>query len=113
MVVRRLECSSCGIAVEGHFDTGPIARLAGEQLSFVEAFLRARGKNKDVDEELGTSYPTGVERLNEVLSTMGFEPQDETREAERRQKILDDLAAGRLDAAEAAELLRTPGPTDG
>lgn len=113
MVVRRLECGSCGIAVEGRFDTGPIARLASEQLSFVEAFLRARGKIKDVEEELGISYPTVVARLNEVLSTMGFEPKDDAQEAERRQKILDDLAAGRLDAAEAAELLRSPGPSDG
>lgn len=109
MVIRRLECPSCGIAVEGRFDAGPLARLGPEQLSFVEAFLRSRGKIKDVEEELGISYPTVVARLNDVLATMGFEARDETREAERRQRILDDLASGRLGAAEAAELLRMPG----
>jgi len=112
MVIRRLECPACGIAVEGRFDAGPLARLGPEQLKFVEAFVRSRGKIKDVEEELGISYPTVVARLNDVLATMGFEARDEAREAERRQRILDDLASGRLGAAAAAELLRTPGLRD-
>lgn len=113
MQVRRLECPSCGIAVEGRFDAGPLARLSREQLNFVEVFLRSRGKIKDVEEELGISYPTVVAKLNDVLVSMGFEAGEDPREAERRQRILDDLAAGRLSAAEAAEQLRTLGAQDG
>lgn len=111
--VRRLECPSCGVAVEGQFDTGPLARLSREQLAFVETFLRARGKIKDVEEDLGISYPTVVGRLNEVLVTLGFEAGEDPREAERRQRILDDLSAGRLSANEAAEQLRALGGRDG
>lgn len=107
MVVRRLECPACGTGVDGHFDAGPLARLNREQLAFVETFLRARGKIKDVEEELGISYPTVVARLNDVLLALGFEADDDPRDAERRQRILDDLAAGRITAAEAAEQLRT------
>lgn len=113
MEVRRLECPSCGVAVEGQFDTGPLARLSREQLAFVETFLRARGKIKDVEEDLGISYPTVVARLNEVLVTLGFEAGEDPREAERRQHILDDLSAGRLSAGEAAEQLRALGGRDG
>lgn len=113
MVVRRLECPNCGVAVEGHFDGGPLARLSRDQLAFVETFMRARGKIKDVEEELGISYPTVVGRLNDVLVAMGFEAGEDPRDAERRQRILDDLSAGRLTAAEAAEQLRSLANRDG
>lgn len=113
MVVRRLECPTCGVGVDGRFDAGPLARLSREQLAFVETFLRARGKIKDVEEDLGISYPTVVARLNDVLVTLGFEAGEDPREAERRQRILDQLAAGRLSAAEAAEQLRALGARDG
>lgn len=113
MVVRRLECPTCGVGVDGRFDAGPLARLSREQLSFVETFLRARGKIKDVEEELDISYPTVVARLNDVLVALGFEVGEDPREAERRQRVLDELAAGRLSAAEAAEQLRALGARDG
>ncbi len=111
MEIRRLECPACEIGVDGHFDAGPLARLNRDQLDFVEVFLRARGKIKDVEEELGISYPTVVARLNEVLIALGFEAGEDPRDAERRQRVLDDLAAGRLGAAEAAEQLRSLGGT--
>lgn len=107
--IRRLECPSCGVAVEGRFEGGPIGRLGREQLAFVETFLRCRGKIKDVEAELGISYPTVVGRLNEVLVQMGFEPGEDPREAEKRQQVLDDLAARKISAGEAAERLRALG----
>lgn len=113
MVVRRLECPTCGVAVEGHFDGGALARLNRDQLAFVETFLRARGKIKDVEEELGISYPTVVGRLNDVLVAMGFEAGEDPRDSDRRQRVLDELSAGRLSAAEAAEQLRSLAARDG
>ena len=112
MVVRRLECPSCGVGVDGRFDAGPLAKLSREQLSFVETFLRARGKIKDVEEELGISYPTVVGRLNDVLIAMGFEAGEDPRDAERRQRVLDELAAGRRSAADAAEQRRARAARD-
>lgn len=109
--VRRLECPACGVTVEGRFEQGPLARLSREELAFVEVFLRARGKIKDVEEELGLSYPTVVSRLNDVLVSMGFESAQEDQGA-RRQRILDDLSAGRISAAEATEQLRDLGTAD-
>lgn len=111
--IRRLECPACGVAVEGHFESGPLSRLSREQLAFVETFLRCRGKIKDVEAELGISYPTVVGRLNEVLVAMGFEAGEDPREAERRQRILDDLGSGKISAGEAAEALRALGGRDG
>src|ERR1041385_1316493 len=104
----RLECPTCGSSLQGNFTLGRLARLTREQLQFVEVFIRCRGKIKDVEEELGISYPTVVARLNEVVQAMGFEVrQDDAELAGRRQQILDELAAGRLTAAEAAGRLRS------
>lgn len=103
----RLECVACGTSIEGHFTLGRFQRLTREQIGFVEAFIKCRGKIKDVEEELGVSYPTVVARLNDVVRAMGFDVrQDDAVAAERRQQILDDLAAGRLSAADAAVRLR-------
>jgi hypothetical protein len=104
----RLECPACGSALHGNFTLGRLARLTREQLQFVEVFIRCRGKIKDVEEELGISYPTVVARLNEVVQAMGFEVrQEDTDLAARRQEILDELAAGRLTATDAAGRLRS------
>lgn len=104
----RLRCDACGSAIEGHFSLGRLQRLSREQLQFVEVFLKCRGKIKDVEEELGVSYPTVVARLNEAVQAMGFEVRQEDAEAaSRRQSVLDDLAAGNVTAAEAASRLRT------
>jgi hypothetical protein len=103
----RLECRACGSALQGNFTLGRLARLTREQLQFVEVFIRSRGKIKDVEEELGVSYPTVVARLNEVVQAMGFEVrQEDTDLAQRRQQILDELAAGSLSASDAASRLR-------
>lgn len=105
----RLECPACGSALQGNFTLGRLARLTREQLQFVELFIRCRGKIKDLEEELGLSYPTVVARLNEVVQVMGFElrQEDVADLAARRQQILEDLAAGNLTAAEAASRLRS------
>jgi hypothetical protein len=104
----RLECPACGSALHGNFTLGRLARLTREQLQFVEVFIRCRGKIKDVEEELSISYPTVVARLNEVVQAMGFEVrQEDTDLAGRRQQILDELASGKLTAADAVTRLRS------
>lgn len=107
MRIVRLQCQNCGTALEGSFTLGRLQRLSREQVQFVEVFIKSRGKIKDVEEELGVSYPTVVGRLNDVVQAMGFEVRaDEAETATRRQVVLDDLAAGRISAAEAAVRLR-------
>jgi hypothetical protein len=105
--IARLRCDTCGSTIDGNFTLGRFQRLTREQLQFVEVFLKCRGKIKDVEDELGVSYPTVVARLNEVIQAMGFEVRaDDSDLASRRQAILDDLANGKVSAAEAAARLR-------
>ncbi len=107
MRVVRLRCRGCDTALDGNFELTRFLRLEPEQLYFAETFIRNRGKIKDVEEELGISYPTVVARLNEVIAALGYEAErDEEKLREGRRQILDELSEGRIDAAEAAKRLR-------
>ena len=71
--VTRLQCGHCGTGMDGVFGLGRLHSLSPEQLQFVEAFIKNRGKIKDVEKDLDISYPTVVARLNEVVRAMGYE----------------------------------------
>lgn len=103
--VTRLHCGNCSTSIEGSFPIGRFSRLSREQLAFLEAFVRCRGKIKDVEELLGISYPTVVARLDELVGSMGFESSAGEGAADRRG-ILEQVASGKLTAKEAAALLR-------
>lgn len=106
--VTRLQCTSCGTAVEGHFEPSRFSRLDPEQLAFLELFLKARGNLKDVERELGLSYPTVRNRLEAALAALGFavEPHQKIEAGRRRREILDALDAGKIGAEEALRQLR-------
>ena len=106
--VVRLECDACGTSLQGSFSLGRFHALAAEQLEFLEVFIRARGNFKDVERELGISYPTVRSRLDAMIRALGFPSQAEPdREAERRKEILRELAEGRIKPEDAANLLET------
>lgn len=106
--VSRLECDSCGTRLEGSFSLGRFHALSPDQLEFLETFIRARGNFKDIERELGISYPTVRSRLDAMIRALGFASQAEPdRESERRKEILRELAEGRIAADDAATLLES------
>ena len=109
LTVVRLHCSSCDTSIEGNFSAGQFSNLTPEQLEFIFTFVRSEGKINRMEQELGVSYPTIRNRLNEVIRALGYEPgREEPVEItqERRNSILEDLSAGRITADEATRLLR-------
>jgi len=124
LAITRLHCRSCGTALEGEFGVGRFGRLSREQLSLLESFLRSRGNLKDLERELGISYPTVRGRIEALLRALGLadgeEPVDEPTEADapnptsdddatERRAILDRLARREMSAEEAAVALRALG----
>ena len=109
LTVTRLHCSSCDTSIEGRFALGQFSNLTAEQLEFMFTFVRCEGKINRVEQELGVSYPTIRNRLNEVIRALGYEPgKDDSVEVtqEKRNAILADLSAGKITAEEATRLLR-------
>jgi hypothetical protein len=78
--------------------------LSGEQLHFVEVFLACRGNIKEVEKELGISYPTVRGKLNEVVSSLGYEIKKKNEVDEK--KVVSMLEKGEITAEEAIKLLK-------
>jgi hypothetical protein len=104
--IARLHCNSCGTSLEGNFQLGGWAGLTPEQLAFVETFIRCEGKLNRMEKEIGLSYPTLRNRLQEIIRLLGYEPPAPELSEEERRKILEDVAAGRLSAQEASQQLQ-------
>jgi len=117
LAITRLHCRSCGTALEGEFGVGRFGRLSREQLGLLESFLRSRGNLKDLERELGISYPTVRGRIEALLRALGLADGDEATteepiesdDAEKRRAILDQLARREISAEDAAEALRALG----
>ena len=97
LLVRALSCEACESELRGRFVPPRLGRLPRELQDVVEVFLRCRGNIKEVERELGISYPTVSKKLdaiNLLLSAMGSTDSAKVR-------VLRQLDAGELTVAEA------------
>ena len=109
--VTRIYCRDCDTTIDGRFSTaGPFSQLTAEQLDFIEVFIRCEGKISRMEDEIGLSYPTIRNRLQEVIRALGYEPggnEETARLSEQeRQRILEDLDKGLISAEKAMKMLK-------
>lgn len=102
--VTKLHCNRCHTSIENEFELSNLASLSGEQLRFVEVFLACRGNIKEVEKELGISYPTVRGKLNEVVSSLGYEIKKKNEVDEK--KVVAMLESGEITPEEAIKLLK-------
>jgi hypothetical protein len=127
LTITRLHCRTCGTALEGEFGVGRFGQLSRDQLALLESFLRSRGNLKEMERELGISYPTVRGRIDALVRALGLAdgtvvdaeddaldvdqppqpPSDDT--AARRREILESLARHDIGADAAATALRELG----
>lgn len=111
--ITKLSCPKCATAIEGDFQPCEFCRLPAEDLEFVKVFIKCRGNIKDVEKELGISYPTVRGKLDAVIKSLGFEAggkeavQERAEKDAARSQILEQLAKGELTAKEATERIKT------
>ncbi|MCO1602159.1 MULTISPECIES: DUF2089 domain-containing protein [Desulfosporosinus] len=116
MKISKLTCTYCPTKIEGEFSSCKFCRLPAEQLIFMEAFIKCRGNIKEVEKELGISYPTVRSRLDSVIEALGYGVDKEKdtengkgnspEESLRRQEILEALERGEISAQEATRQMR-------
>jgi len=117
LVVTHLRCQQCGTGLDGVFHLNKFDRLSRDQLRFVDVFVKNRGVIRDVEKELGISYPTVRSRLDEVIHSLGYDASGEPAvdahvsapDPDARRVILDKLAAGEITAEQAVSQLRGAG----
>ncbi len=72
MKIMKLKCNHCSPTIENEFSFSKFDKLSKEQLKFVELFLACRGNIKDVEKNLGISYPTVRGKLDEINNILGL-----------------------------------------
>ena len=80
LAIARLSCCGCNTQIDSQLEVPLFFRLPHDLQEFVMIFLRCQGKIRDVEKELGISYPTVCKRLdlvNELLGNKGT-PADRT-----------------------------------
>src|SRR4051795_1346196 len=103
LAVTRLHCRSCGTSLEGEFSVGRFGRLSRDQLTLLESFLRSRGNLRDMERELGISYPTVRSRVEALVRALGFGPRDEADVPAAMTAAAGAVAAATETAANAEE----------
>lgn len=103
--VTRLSCSNCNTSIEGNFSLCKFSRLSKDQKYFLEVFVKNRGNIKEVERELGISYPTVKNRLEDLIKGLGHNPKYNEAEIDK-QSILEQLDRGEISSEEALKLLK-------
>lgn len=106
LALTRLGCRSCGTELSGAFRQCAYCALSDADLELLRVFLVSRGNIKELERHLGVSYPTARQRFADLLRRIGLEDEGAPPTPLDRDRVLADLAAGRLTVDEAEALLR-------
>lgn len=127
LTISRLSCEQCGTTMEGQFTGCRFCSLSPEEELFLLTFIKNRGSIKDVERELGISYPTVRAALDNLIASLGLDqssasaspheniPDEPSRKSSRRadsdtaktrKDILKMLSEHRITADEAAKKLK-------
>ncbi len=107
MHVVNLHCNNCNTGVSGEFELDKFSYLSKEEKYFIEVFIKKRGNIKEIEKELGISYPTVRRNLDQVIEALGYlvEKEEPTNKERDREKILERLSKGEISAGEAMDLM--------
>ncbi|QJB39571.1 DUF2089 domain-containing protein [Chitinophaga oryzae] len=68
--VTSLACEACDTTVSGSFELPLLARLPADDLQFVIDFVKSSGSLKVMAQQLGLSYPTVRNRLDDIIANI-------------------------------------------
>jgi hypothetical protein len=103
--VTELSCGNCGTKIKGDFQLCKFCKLNKEQKYFAEVFIKNRGNIKDIEKELGVSYPTVKRMLGNVIEALGYKEKVDEVDS-NKMDILEKLNKGEIDPKEALNLLK-------
>lgn len=103
--VTEYKCCSCGSTISGRFKLNKFCQLPIDQLEFADVFIKNRGNIKEIEKELGISYPTVKGKLDSLIESLGYKNQA-SYNPNKSKEILEQLDRGEISSEEAIELLK-------
>lgn len=101
--ITEVSCNSCKSTIKGHFKPCKFCSLSQEHKDFAEVFIKNRGNIKEIERELGISYPTVKGKLDSLISALGYKSQSVDQNYKR--EILEKLYRGEISSEEAIKLM--------
>jgi hypothetical protein len=95
-MVGEYHCTGCSVTIRGDFQRCELCNLPADLLHFVRIFLRCEGNFKQVERELGISYPTVKARLQKIKQSLELEGFSDFVESQKRMRLLEEFRAGRV-----------------
>lgn len=105
LYVSKLSCHSCHTHIDGDFSLCKFCKLTSEQKDFVEIFLKSRGNIKEIEKEMGISYPTVRGKLENVIEALGYKAKHTEPKIDKKE-ILRKLNDGEITSEEALKQLQ-------
>jgi len=68
--VKSLVCENCGTEVHGLYELPVLAQLPVEEQDFILKFVKNSGSLKDMAKDLGLSYPTVRNLLDDIIEKL-------------------------------------------
>lgn len=102
--VTTMYCNNCDTKIVSEFELCKFCKLTKEEKYFIEVFIKNRGNIKEIERELGISYPTVRNKLESVIESLGYSPRREPKYD--KIEILNKLNEGLITAEEAVRLLK-------
>lgn len=101
-----LGCKACCVTIRGEFELSPFNLLTKDELRFVEIFIRTQGNFREVQSELGVSYPTVKKQLESVIRSLGYDVKSEPEAAPEDLDVLGQLKNKEISLEEAISRLK-------
>lgn len=102
--ISEIYCQKCETTIRCKFELCKFCKLTEHQKYFIEVFIKNRGNIKEIEKELGISYPTVRNKLDEVVTALGYHV-DQQKNHVNRKEILERLSRGEISKDDAIKLL--------
>lgn len=96
MIVSEYTCTECGTKIKGKFNRCELCNLPKDLLHFVKTFLVCEGNIKEVEKELGMSYPTVKSRLSKINRMLDIDSFTRYLASQNRLDLLNDFKNGKI-----------------
>lgn len=101
--ITQIRCDCCCSEINSVFEVGAMGKMPSEYQKFIAVFLRHRGNIKQVEKEIGISYPTINKMLEGINRMLGGEDASPTPS---RKEILDAIDKGEMSVKDATFILK-------
>jgi len=104
--VTELHCNDCDTTIKGRFKLDKFSYLSKEEKYFIEVFMKNRGNIKEIEKDLGISYPTVKKNLESVINALGYGEEGSTENLSK-EEILEKLSLGEISSEQAMKMIKS------